>query len=214
MEYNFNTLPNYGVLDFKLEQKYIDLLYSYIKETAYPGYEFEGNTVTAHAKDNQWSLIDHNGIFENEVLKPAVNEYVQKWGWPFKLKTTQSHDFEFNRFWTRITTSDQYQSLHDHQGVFSFNIWLQIPTDWREEQEGDLGFAHPDASDFIFTYTDTLGTIRTNNYKLSKEIEGTMVLFPSDLNHAVYPSYTNPEGYRISVSGDISLCSNRVLGAE
>jgi len=214
MEYNFNTLPNYGVLDFKLEQKYIDLLYSYIKETAYPGYEFEGNTVTAHAKDNQWSLIDHNGIFENEVLKPAVNEYVQKWGWPFKLKTTQSHDFEFNRFWTRITTSDQYQSLHDHQGVFSFNIWLQIPTDWREEQEGDLGFAHPDASDFIFTYTDTLGTIRTNNYKLSKEIEGTMVLFPSDLNHAVYPSYTNPEGYRISVSGDISLNSNKVLGAE
>jgi len=40
------------------------------------------------------------------------------------------------------------------------------------------------------------------------------VLFPSDLNHAVYPSYTNPEGYRISVSGDISLNSNKVLGAE
>ena len=63
MEYHFNTLPNFGVLEVKLEQKHIDLLYSYIKETAYPGYEFDGNTVTAHAKDNQWSLIDRDGVF-------------------------------------------------------------------------------------------------------------------------------------------------------
>ena len=214
MEYYYNTLPNYGVLEIKLKQTHIDLLYSYIKETAYEGYKFEGNTVISHAKDNQWSLIDREGIFEEEVLHPAIQKYVEQWGWPYKHKTTQAHDFEFNRFWTRITTSDQSQSLHDHQGVFSFNIWLQIPTNWKEEQEGDLGFSHPDASDFIFTYTDTLGTIRTNNYKLSKEMEGTMILFPSDLNHAVYPSYTNPKGYRISVSGDVSLSSNRVLGAE
>ena len=214
MKYYYNTLPNYGVLEIKLKQTHIDLLYSYIKESAYEGYKFEGNTVISHAKDNQWSLIDREGIFEEEVLRPSIQKYVEQWGWPYKHKTTQAHDFEFNRFWTRITTSEQYQSLHDHQGVFSFNIWLQIPTDWREEQEGDLGFAHPEASDFIFTYTDTLGTIRTNNYKLSKEMEGTMILFPSDLNHAVYPSYTNPKGYRISVSGDLSLSSNRVLGAE
>ena len=73
-----------------------------------------------------------------------------------------------------------------------------------------MGFAHPDATDFIFTYTDTIGRIKQYNYKLSPEIEGTMVLFPSDFNHAVYPGWTKPKGYRISVSGDISLSSLRV----
>ena len=146
--------------EVKLDQKHIDLLYSYIKETAYPGYEFEGNTVVKHAKDNQWSLIDHNGVFEEEVLKPAVNKYAEQWGWPMNLKSTHYHDLSFNRFWTRITTNDQYQSLHDHQGVFSFTIWLKIPTDWKDEQEGDAGFAHPEATDFVFTYTDVLGRIQ------------------------------------------------------
>jgi hypothetical protein len=210
MEYNINTLPNFGVLEVKLDQKYIDLLYGYIKETAYEGYEFEGNEVVSHAKDNQWSLIDLDNVFENEVLKPAVNKYAETWGWPMNVKTTHYQDLEFNRFWTRITTNDQYQSLHDHQGLFSFNVWLKIPTHWEEEQAGDLGFAHPDATDFIFTYTDTIGRIKQYNYKLSPEIEGTMVLFPSDFNHAVYPGWTKPEGYRISVSGDISLSSLRV----
>ena len=38
MEYNTNTLPNFGVLEVKLDQSHIDLLYKYIKETAYEGY--------------------------------------------------------------------------------------------------------------------------------------------------------------------------------
>jgi hypothetical protein len=208
MEYNFNTLPNFGVLEVKLEQKHIDLLYSYIKETAYPGYEFEGNTVVKHAKDNQWSLIDHNGVFEEEVLKPAVNKYAQQWGWPMNLKSTHYHDLSFNRFWTRITTNDQYQSLHDHQGVFSFTIWLKIPTDWKDEQEGDAGFAHPEATDFVFTYTDVLGRIQKFNYKLCPDMEGTMVVFPSDFNHMVLPGWTKEGEYRIAVAGDISLASH------
>lgn len=210
MEYNYNTLPNYGVLEVKLDQKYVDLLYTYIKETAYPGYEFDGNEVVSHAKDNQWSLIDHDNVFEDEVLKPAVNKYAETWGWPMNIKTTHYHNLEFNRFWCRVTTNDQYQSLHDHQGLFSFTIWLKIPTDWKDEQDGELQFSHPEATDFVFTYTDTIGRIQKYNYKLSPALEGTMVLFPSDFNHMVLPGWSNPEGYRISVAGDIALSSTQV----
>ena len=208
MSYHLNVLPNFGVLEAKLDQKHIDLLYSYIKETAYPGYKFEGNTVVAHAKDNQWSLIDRDGVFEDEVLKPAVNKYTEQWGWPMNLKSTHYHDLTFNRFWTRITTNDQYQSLHDHQGVFSFTIWLKIPTDWKDEVEGDKAFSHPEATDFVFTYTDTMGRIQKFNYKLCPDMEGTMVVFPSDFNHMVLPGWTKPNEYRVAVAGDISLNSN------
>ena len=153
-------------------------------------------------------MIDRDGVFEEEVLKPAINKYAEQWGWPMNLKSTHYHDLSFNRFWTRITTNDQYQSLHDHQGVFSFTIWLKIPTDWKDEQEGDVGFSHPEATDFIFTYTDTMGRIQKFNYKLCPDMEGTMVVFPSDFNHMVLPGWTKEGEYRIAVAGDIALASH------
>ena len=207
MDYKLVTPNNFGILEAKLSQRHVDLLYAYIKDTAYEGYKFEGNEVISHSKDNQWSLIDRENIFEQEVLQPLINVYAENWGWPLNLKTTHYHNLEFNRFWVRITTNDQYQSIHDHQAVFSFVVWLKIPTDYREEQEGDLGFAHPDASDFVIQYTNTLGQIQQKNYKLDPSMEGTLILFPSDMGHMVYPSYTKPNSYRISVAGDVAMSS-------
>ena len=210
MDFKLITPNNFGILEATLSEAHIQLLYNYIKETALPGYEFEGNTVTAHSKDNQWTLVDKDNAFEKEVLHPLINAYTEEWGWPINLKTTHLHNLEFNRFWVRITTSDQYQSIHNHQGIFSFVVWLKIPTDWKEEQEGDLGFAHPDASDFVLQYTNTLGQIQQRNYKLDPSMEGTILIFPSDMNHLVYPSYTKASEYRIAVAGDVALASNQV----
>ena len=44
-------------------------------------------------------------------------------------------------------------------------------------------------------------------YHLSSEDEGTMLLFPAQLNHQVYPFFDCNED-RISVSGNIALNSN------
>ena len=208
MEYNLNNLPNFGVLEVKLNQEQIDLLYKLINHAGGEyGWKIENKEVIEQGKNNQFSLIDNDNIFENEVLKPAVNEYIKNWGWPMNLKTTHYHDLDFNRFWTRITKGDQYQSLHDHQGVFSFTIWLKIPTDWKDEVKDGREFEHPEATDFVLTYTDVMGTIRKFNYKLCPDMEGTMIVFPSDLNHMVLPSWTSLDKFRISVAGDVSLNS-------
>ena len=42
---------------------------------------------------------------------------------------------------------------------------------------------------------------------LGKGAEGRMILFPSDMNHLVYPHYTTKD-YRISLAGDIVLNSH------
>ena len=75
MDYQLVTPNNYGILEAKLSQRHIDLLYAYIKDSAYEGYEFEGNEVVKHTKDNQWSLIDQDNTFEKEVLQPLINVY-------------------------------------------------------------------------------------------------------------------------------------------
>ena len=41
-------------------------------------------------------------------------------------------------------------------------------------------------------------------YEMSPEMEGIMLFFPSELNHAVYPFY-NCDEERISISGNLML---------
>ena len=48
------------------------------------------------------------------------------------------------------------------------------------------------------------GELLNTDYKLGKKHEGTMLLFPSRLNHEVHPFY-NCEEERISISGNILL---------
>ena len=53
-------------------------------------------------------------------------------------------------------------------------------------------------------YTNLLGQIKSHNYNLSSDCEGTLLFFPSSLNHCVHP-YFNCDEERISVSGNISI---------
>ena len=55
-------------------------------------------------------------------------------------------------------------------------------------------------------YLDSVGRIQKEPYRLGKRYEGTMVLFPGDFNHIVYPYHTSNE-YRISIAGDIAIDS-------
>ena len=55
---------------------------------------------------------------------------------------------------------------------------------------------------FCFSYTNILGENSFSHYQLGKGYEGTMLFFPSILNHEVFPFY-NCEEDRISVSGNI-----------
>ena len=41
-------------------------------------------------------------------------------------------------------------------------------------------------------------------YEMSSKVEGMMLFFPSELNHAVYPFY-NCDEERISISGNLML---------
>ena len=61
-------------------------------------------------------------------------------------------------------------------------------------------------SNFCFTYIDTLGNLRNHVYNMEKNIEGIMVMFPSRLNHQVFPFYNNKDT-RISISGNLGVHS-------
>ena len=135
-----------------------------------------------------------------------VKEYIDEWGFPEKLKMTHVHGLTFQKFWVNKTGKGEYQALHNHDGVFSFVAWLNIP--YASEVEQCVpNTMHPEAGDFILTYTDIVGRTRKMNWKVDKQHnEGHLLLFPSDCYHAVYPHFLTDEK-RISVAGDILLNS-------
>ena len=190
-------LPNYGVLDVTLDKLHLDHLHHLVEK-----YEPD------NAKQ-QWMLIDDDNRFQKEVLNPIIQEYVTDYGFPEKLKTTHIHDLTFQKFWANYTGKGEYQALHNHDAIWSFVIWLKLPAVANDEQSVKEAM-HPDAGDFILTYSDIIGRTRKVNWKLEKQYnEGHMLLFPSDLYHAVYPHFQTDEK-RLSLAGDIVINSNVV----
>ena len=190
-------LPNYAVLDVTLDKNVLDHLHHLVEK-----YEPDD------AKQ-QWMLIDDDNRFQKEVLNPIIQEQVADYGFPEKLKTTHIHDLTFQKFWANYTGKGEYQALHNHDAIWSFVIWLKLPAVANVEQSVKDAM-HPDAGDFILTYSDIIGRTRKVNWKLEKQYnEGHMLLFPSDLYHAVYPHFQTDEK-RLSLAGDIVINSNVV----
>ena len=190
-------LQNYGILDVTLEKNVLDHLHHLVEK-----YEPDD------AKQ-QWMLIDDDNRFQKEVLNPIIQGYVTDYGFPEKLKTTHIHDLTFQKFWANYTGKGEYQALHNHDAIWSFVIWLKLPAVANDEQSVKDAM-HPDAGDFILTYSDIIGRTRKVNWKLEKQYnEGHMLLFPSDLYHAVYPHFQTDEK-RLSLAGDIVINSNVV----
>ena len=195
-------LPNYGVLECELEDKDIDYLWKLVHKYA-RGAKWEGNRLLSidNIDDKQFFISDDEGLFQNEVLMPAAQSYFETYGTPFKLKSTHYHLPTFSRFWCRVSQDGDYQSIHDHQGIFTFVVWLKIPFEGEDERQVQAGF-RPEASDFVLCYPDTCGQYQKRNWVLGKGAEGKMLFFPSDINHIVYPHYTTTE-YRVALAGDI-----------
>tara|TARA_B100001029_G_C14885293_1_gene352289 strand:+ start:182 stop:757 length:576 start_codon:yes stop_codon:yes gene_type:complete len=126
-------------------------------------------------------LKDHQNLFWNSVANPLVKDYQHYY------KDENKGKLHLRNWWVNYQKENEFNPLHKHSGVYSFVIWLKIPAS---------------SSNFVFTYTDLLGKIISMTYKMTPDMEGKMVLFPSKLNHEVYPFYDSDET-RVSVSGNI-----------
>jgi hypothetical protein len=107
--------------------------------------------------------------------------------------------FYFEKPWINFQKKYEFLPHHIHDGIFSYNIWIQIPYDIDKEISNGKH-----ASLFEFIYNNILGQTRNHLIKIDKNCEGKIILFPSSLMHGVYPFYTSDE-IRISVAGNVHL---------
>ena len=208
MELIVRTLPNNGVIEGKLPDDDIKNLWKLIDEAKKKPddmrNELAGNITSSIRLDITSPLME---TFMKETLNSFVTKHIEAYGGPNRLVIKEGQTLGVDSFWVNFQRQTEFNPMHDHAGVYSFVIWMQIPTSFEEQRKLPITInsnASTQISNFSFTYVDILGKMKSFAYNMEKEAEGYMVLFPSSLHHLVNPFYNN-DGERISISGNISV---------
>lgn len=105
--------------------------------------------------------------------------------------------------WANFQRKHEVNPLHHHGGIVSWAMWLKLPYTRKGEIEA-CPEQSPDqvvGGNFAFAYTNILGRVETATFDLDERYEGTLLIFPAQLKHMVYPFRSSDE-LRISVAGN------------
>lgn len=209
---NFNykivTPNNLGWLEKKLTEEELNYLWSCVENKK----ENFKNQLAGNISKS-YKLTDQNNWFWETTLQPFCEAYSRTFvNVGDNIPTNERHSYFLQSFWVNYQKQTEFNPLHHHSGVYSFTIWLKIPTEFTKQKK------HPIASDsnskaisnFAFQYVNILGEIQNHTYSMSSNLEGIMLFFPSNLNHQVYPFYKCNEK-RISIAGNIGLDTSSIL---
>ena len=195
---------HHGWVESILDKESIDFLWKRIEKS-------KGNVkddLAGNISSSREISDDEDGYFFHRVLWPQIEMYrgMNNGNDPLRVPVNAELELYIHDLWVNYQKQHEFNPYHFHAGMYSFVIWLKIPTDWREQNKLPFldGMKEDDKkpSVFEFEYLDMLGNIRHYGYRLDPSMEGRMLLFSSKLQHTVYPFYNCDED-RISVAGNL-----------
>ena len=199
---------NFGWLEKKLSNKEMEFLWKCIDNRK----ESHKRTLAGQIYESN-KLIDRGDWFWQHTLFPLCEEYYQEFGnLGSTIPVNQIHPYYLSSFWVNYQKQNEFNPIHDHTGVYSFVIWMKIPTKHFEQNRNPISLKANThlISAFQFNFTDIMGQTSQYVYEMNPEMEGTILFFPAKLQHGVYPFYNCDED-RISISGNIGLNTAKLL---
>ena len=197
-----------GWIEVELDNTEIDFLWKSIENKG-ENHKLE----LAGQIDSSYLISDKDNWFFKNTLDSLCNTYAESFNnVGDNLPTLNTHPYFLHTKWVNYQKQTEFNPIHTHKGVYSFVIWMKIPTEYNEQKENPIAKnTNLDViSNFSFKYKDILGEHRYYTYEMSKKMEGLMLFFPSKLTHSVYPFFNCPEN-RISISGNIFLNTNIIM---
>ena len=201
--------PALGWLEKKLSEKEMEYLWRCIDNRKKESYKenLAGNITESNL------LPDKSDWFFNNTLIPLIVKYKDE----FKslgndVPINQRHPHYLHRMWVNYQKQNEFNPNHTHGGIYSFVIWMKIPTKYSEQNKNPISLranSHV-ISTFEFHFLNILGEMCPYTYEMNPEMEGTILFFPAKLLHCVYPFY-NCDKDRISISGNITLNTTKIL---
>ena len=157
-------------------------------------------------------IKDKDDWFYKNVLKD-VSEYLffrnSEWSTYFDIAIAKKFPpplFTLETLWVNYQKQHEFNPPHQHEGLFSFVVFMQIPTYWKEQHALPFSAASntPCASDFQFLLGQGHGPVQPIRFPLSPKDQGRMLFFPAWLSHQVFPFYGTEES-RITISGNVYM---------
>jgi hypothetical protein len=208
VEYMMNEMNKGLWIDTRLSDEEIDFLWDAISEENKEDYSghLAGNISKSEVIEDK-----DNWFFETVLKKPTERLFYRDLDAYHKYyieKEEPPPEFEMDMFWVNYMKQHEFNPLpHIHGGLYSFVIFMKIPTHWKEQHALPIS-AHsnsPSASDFQFVWSrKDRDELIFRNFSLSPEDEGRILFFPATLQHQVYPFYGTEEE-RVTISGNIIL---------
>lgn len=155
----------------------------------------------------EWNLESSIPIFGNYILN-LINKNEFHLNYLSKERKKFNNDItpplQLTSLWVNFQKKHEFNPVHNHSGLFSFVIFVQIPYDLeRERKEGPGSLSNSNFTSCLqFHTTNTLGRHHDEIVPVDKSYEGGIYFFNAEVMHCVYPFFTSDD-YRITVSGNI-----------
>ena len=155
--------------------------------------------------------------YENFIKRCVFSEYFEDF-WARTNILTRACDLKIVSTWANFQKKYEFNPPHNHSGLFSWIIFLNIPYNLEDENKVFPEMNIRDENNEVVFVTSRLAFLLVNPYlsggidhvsiNVDKSFEGKIMMFPSYLQHEVFPFYTSDD-YRITISGNASLDVNK-----
>ena len=155
--------------------------------------------------------------YENFIKNCAFDPYFEGF-WRKTNILTRPCELSIVSTWVNFQKKYEFNPPHTHTGLFSWIIFLNIPYNLEDENKVFPEMNIRDENNEVVFVTSRLAFLLVNPYlsggidhvsiNVDKSFEGKIMMFPSYLQHEVFPFYTSDD-YRITISGNASLDVNK-----
>ncbi len=150
--------PNVGVIEGQLPEDTVDSLWKLIEESRKQPEdmkpELAGNISSSIRLDGNSPLI---GDFVKNVIPLYIEQTIKSYGPPWRTTMKEGQAWNLESLWVNFQKKHEFNPPHDHSGVYSFVIWMQIPTSYAEQKKLPIcaeSNADGSISNFGFHYTN------------------------------------------------------------
>jgi len=117
---------------------------------------------------------------------------------------SENRPLYLHSFWVNYQKKHEFNPVHNHSGVLSFIVFIQIPYLIKDQDKISPGkYSNGNrAGRLAFLEITPTGRIEHKVFDVDKTWEQSVLIFPAELNHIVYPFYKVNKP-RITISGNI-----------
>jgi hypothetical protein len=206
-DYKVVTFPNLGFIEHQFDKYQLAPILDEINEIE--SNNFSGiprNSDLAGNLEKEFTLHKSKDYLSDLIL-PFCTEYDKHFEYLSRLNIlTKNLPIILDLPWVNFQKKTEFNPSHNHSGIFSFVLWINIPF-FIEDEKQNPSSKNSNANcpgHFILYYTNSLGRICMYTIPVDKNWNNKMIFFPSEFIHEVMPFYTSND-YRISVSGNFRL---------